>query len=222
MKLVISLGGSVIVPNQIDVDFLKKFEKVIDKIKKGNKIIIVTGGGSTARKYIGALKEKKSSNRILSYIGYKITRVNALLLSGFLDAPMAETMSDVKRLIHNKNVIVSGALDFDENGTSDGTAADVAKSIKADVFINITNVKGLYDKDPKKYNNAKFVSYISFNDFKRKANKIKYKAGQHFVLDQRASKIIGKNKIKTVIIRDISNLIKIVKGEKVTGTVING
>ena len=46
MKIVISLGGSVIVPDKIDVNFLEKFKKIINKIKKGNKIVIVTGGGS--------------------------------------------------------------------------------------------------------------------------------------------------------------------------------
>ena len=61
MKIVISLGGSLIVPDEIDYDFLKKFKKTLLKIEKGNKIIIVTGGGSVARKYIATLRKEKLS-----------------------------------------------------------------------------------------------------------------------------------------------------------------
>ena len=47
-------------------------------------------------------------------------------------------------------------------------------------------------------------------------------AGQHFVLDQRSARFIEKNKIKTIIIKDINNLEKIVMNKKFTGTEING
>ena len=38
--IVVSLGGSLIVPDDIDINFLKSFKKVIDKyIKKGCKFM---------------------------------------------------------------------------------------------------------------------------------------------------------------------------------------
>ncbi len=222
MKLVISLGGSVIVPDEIDVSFLKKFRRIINKIKKGNKIVIVSGGGSTARKYIEVLRDEKVDEKALSYIGFKITKINGLFLSNFLGVKFADNLKEVKKFSKKNNLIVCGALEFNLRGTSDGTSSKVARAIKADVFVNITDVKGLYDKNPKKYKNAKLVPRISFDDFNRVASKIKFKAGQHFVLDQRSAKFIDKNKIKTIIIKDIDNLVKIVKNEKFTGTVING
>ena len=221
MKLVISLGGSVIVPNKIDIESLKKFKKIIDKIKKGNKIVVVTGGGSTARKYIEALRKQKIDDQKLSYLGFRITKINGLLLSTFLGVKFAEDMSELKKHLKTNNVVVCGALKFNPKGTSDGTSGKVAKTIKADVFVNITDVKGLYDKNPKKFKNAKFIPEISFSDFKKIVNKIKYKAGQHFVLDQRAAKSISESKIKTIIIKDLENLVNIVKGKKFSGTVIS-
>src|SRR3989344_4635082 len=176
MKIVISLGGSVIVP---------------DKIK-------------------------------LSYMGFRITKINGLFLSNFLDVKFADNLNEVKEFSRKDNLMVCGALDFNTKGTSDGTSSKVARAIKADVFVNITDVKGLYDKDPKKYKNAKLISKISFKDFSRIANKIKFMAGQHFVLDQRSARFIEKNKIKTIIIKDINNLEKIVMNKKFTGTEING
>ena len=222
MKIVISLGGSVIVPDKIDVNFLKKFRKTINRIRKGNKIVIVTGGGSTARKYIEVLRNEKIDEKILSYMGFRITKINGIFLSNFLGVKFADNINEVKEFSRKNNLIVCGALEFNSKGTSDGTSSKVARAIKADVFVNITDVKGLYDKDPKKHKNAKLIPKISFKDFNRVANKIKFKAGQHFVLDQRSAKFIDKNRIKTIIIKDINNLIKIVENKKFTGTVIDG
>jgi uridylate kinase len=221
MKIIISLGGSRIVPNKVDYEFLKKFKKIINKIKKGNKIVIVTGGGNLAREYINALKKEGLNDRILSLIGIKTTKLNAMLVSNFLRANVLipDSLSEVKKLL-KKNIFVCGAVGFHPKMTSDGAAADIARHMCADVFVNITNVKGLYDKDPK-LKNAKFIPEISFNDFNKIVDKIKFKPGQHFVLDQSAAKIICRNKIKTIITDDINNLVKVVESKKFIGTVIS-
>jgi len=52
MVIVMSLGGSIIIPNNVDYKFLFNFEKFIKRLAQKEKIVIVTGGGNTARKYI--------------------------------------------------------------------------------------------------------------------------------------------------------------------------
>jgi uridylate kinase len=86
----------------------------------------------------------------------------------------------------------------------------------------MTNVKGLYNKDPRKYKDAKFIKEISFDEFYKIANKLRYEAGQHFVLDQHAAKIIKENKIKTVIIgKDLKNFENYLKCKEFIGTIIS-
>ena len=52
---VISVGGSLIVPEEIDTDFLAIFKQfIIKRIEKGDRFILVAGGGKTARKYQSA------------------------------------------------------------------------------------------------------------------------------------------------------------------------
>ncbi|MAF50705.1 MAG: UMP kinase [Nanoarchaeota archaeon] len=223
MKLVISLGGSRVVPNKIDYEFLKSFKKVINKIKKRNKIVVVVGGGSVARKYINTLKKEKLDKKKLSFLGFETTRLNAMLVSNFIGANSSapESLREVNKLLKRNNVVVTGAVEFKPKMTSDGTAADIAKSIKADAFVNVTNVKGLFDKNPKKYKTAKFIPEISFKDFSKIVNKLKFKPGQNFVLDQSAAKVISKEKIKTYITKNIEDLSKIIKKEKFTGTLIH-
>lgn len=219
-KVVISLGGSLIVPGKVDYEFLKKFKKVIKKFSN-YKIVIVTGGGRIAREYISVLKDK--NEKVKSLMGIGATKLNAMLVSNFLGAGVLvpDSLIDIGRLIKKKNLIVCGALGYHPHMTSDGTAADVARYLKADFFINITNVKGLYDKNPKEFKNAKFIPEISFKGFMKGVSKIKFKAGQHFVLDQSAAKIINRYKIKTVILTGVKNLERCLKGEKFIGTIVS-
>ena len=163
------------------------------------------------------------SEKIRSLIGIKATKLNAMLVSNFLDNEVVvpDSLTDVKRNLMKKNLVVCGALGYREKMTSDGTAADVARYLKADLLINMTNVKGLYDKDPRKFKNTKLISEIGFSDFLKMADKIKYKPGQHFVLDQVAAEIIAKYKIKTVILKGAGELRKCLNGEKFAGTMIN-
>ena len=132
---------------------------------------------------------------------------------------IAGDMKEVKNLLSKNDIVFCGGLRFVSDNTSDGTAAALARYFKTD-FINMTNVKGLYTKDPK-LKGAKFIPEISYTDFHRTISKIKYEAGQHFVLDQHASSIIKKHKIKTYLIGpDLKNLEKLLKGEKFVGTTI--
>ena len=151
MVKVISLGGSVIVPDEINYDFLLRFREFIVEYSKKEKIVIVCGGGKTARRYINALDKRKVDHKILNYIGIRITKLNAWFLINFFKGACAHTLAkslkDVKNLLVKNKIVVVGALRYKPNTTSDGTAVDIAKMLKID-FINITKVKGLYNKNP--------------------------------------------------------------------------
>jgi len=224
--IVLSLGGSLIIPDEVDSRYLKEFKKTILKNTRKHKFIITCGGGSVARKYISALRKSGKNEKFQSLSGIAATRMNARFMNYFFgidpEYGIPHTKSTLKRYIKKRDVIFCGALEYKSNQTSDSTAAQLARRYNAP-FINLTNVKGLYDKDPSKYKNTKFIKEISWKDFNKKANEIKYKPGQHFVLDQTAAKIILEEKIPTYIIgQDMKQLDNILKGKKFTGTFIKG
>jgi uridylate kinase len=223
--VVISLGGSLIVPEKINFKFLHKFKKTLRKHYKTHKFVVVCGGGVIARKYISALKKEGKSKKELSQAGIRATRENAQFMIQFFGKEANQTlpknMAEIKSNLPRNNVVICGALRYDPKATSDSTTAKLAQYFDSD-FINMTNVKGLYTSNPKKNPKAKFIPEISWKDFDKIVKKIKFKAGQNFVLDQTASAIISKNKIPTYIIGSNRSLNKILKGKKFVGTLIEG
>lgn len=217
--IVISLGGSIIVPDKVNYKFLNEFKKTINKNKR-YKFIIVTGGGKTARTYIEAARKEKLSEQEASILGIMATRMNAELVAEMFNQ---KTIPITQKELYSikKNIVLCGALGTKPGMTSDANAAEVTKHYKAKCFINVTNVKGLYTEDPNKHKNAKLIKSISFKDFDNKIKRIHFKAGQHFVLDQKASKIIKANKIITYITNSNKQLNNILKNKSFIGTIIS-
>ena len=224
--IVLSLGGSQIIPNDINLSYLNKLKKILKKHTKKHKFIIVCGGGSVARKYISALKKTGISERLQSLVGISATRMNARFMNYFFNIDpeygIPHTTKTLRKYVKKQDITFCGALEYKPNQTSDSTAAEIAQEFKAD-FINITNIKGLYTKNPKKFKNAKFIPRISWKDFDKMANKTRFKPGQHFVLDQTASKTILKNKITTYITgKDLKQLNNLLSNKNFIGTTIQG
>ena len=116
---------------------------------------------------------------------------------------------------------MAGALRFEKENASDATAAPLAHYVRTD-FINITDVDGLFTADPKKQKGARLVPSVSFDDFYVLAQKLHYKPGQHFVLDQHAAKIIREYGVTTYIVGpDLQNLKHLLQGKAFRGTTIS-
>jgi len=224
--IVMSLGGSLIIPDEVDVPLLEKFRKVLLKNTRKYKFVVVCGGGSIARKYINALKSSGKNSNFQSFAGISATRMNARFMSYFFgynqEMGIPHTMKTVKNYLKTRDIIFCGALEYKPNETSDATSAEIANILRAE-FINLTDVAGLYTKNPKKHKDARFISKISWTDFNNMANKVKFVPGQHFVLDQTAAKKILKDKIPTYILgKDMSQLDNLLNRRKFKGTIISG
>tara|TARA_Y100000310_G_C20623570_1_gene784642 strand:+ start:679 stop:1368 length:690 start_codon:yes stop_codon:yes gene_type:complete len=225
--IVLSLGGSLIAPDEIDVKFLESFRKTILGSARKYKFVIVCGGGKIARIYIKGLEKQhiKDKKHVQSLMGISTTRKNAKFMTYFFGNHTTHTtpkdLKDVRNLLAKNDIVFCGALRYDTKQTTDTVAAKLAKLFKSD-FINITNIDGLYDRNPKTNKNAVFIPEISHKDFFKMANKMKFKPGQHFVLDQTAAKIINKYDIRTFIVGpDMKNLERLLNKKHFVGTVID-
>ena len=225
--VVISLGGSIIIPDKINLKVLKEFRRIILKNTKKYRFIVVCGGGKTARNYINGMEnvEIKEKEFFQCLLGISATRLNARFMTYFFgrdaNSGMPHDIKDIENYLRIHDIVFCGALRYSKDETSDSVAVKIARHFNSD-FINLTDIAGLYDKDPKKYRNAKFIPEISHKEFLKTAKKIKYKPGQHFVLDAKAAKTIKKYNITTYFLwPDMKNLDNLLNNRHFAGTVIS-
>ena len=224
--IVMSLGGSLIVPNKIDNIFLDEFKKVLLKNSKKYKFVVVCGGGSIARTYINGFNSQNIKNKtyLQSLLGISVTRLNARFMTYFFGGDankgVPHEIKEVSNLLMKNDIVFCGALRYSPDQTSDSTAARLAHFFKCD-FINLTNVPGLYSQNPKKFKKAKFIPYISYKDFLKIVNQFEFYPGQHFILDQKTAEIINKYKIRTFILGpDMKNLDNLLNKKYFVGSII--
>jgi uridylate kinase len=221
--IIISLGGSIVAPDEIDIKFLKDFKKLILKqAKLGKKFVIIVGGGKICRNYQNAAQKVcKLSTKQLDWIGIHATHLNASLVREiFGDKAEVKIIKDLENLPKLKKQIIIGA------GTKPGWSTDydsvfLAKKYKAEIVANLSNIEYVYDKDPKKFKNANPLKNISWPDFLKIIGK-KWEAGMNAPFDPIASRLAKKIELKAVFLKgtNLKNFEKFLKGEKFKGTII--
>lgn len=217
MKIVISLGGSVILPKKLDINFIKKFSNLIRKYKKRHKFSIVCGGGHVARIYTKAAKKIKLSTNDAHKFGILATHLNAKFLAKILKAKFSDEHPE--KIGKMKGIVVSGG--YKPGWTTDTDAALIAKSMNADILINITDKKGIYTKDPDIYPDAKLIKKLSWDTFEKMFGKRIKGAGKHYIFDPLAGQICKNSNIKVIVVgKDIKNLENIFKNKKFIGSEI--
>ena len=223
--IVISLGGSLIVPDQIDVDFLKSFkELILTQIKNGKKFVIITGGGKLCRRYNAAASEvSKLSNSELDWLGIYSTRFHAEFLKFILGKENVEEniiLDPSLPVDFNKKIIVGGG--WKPGNSTDLCAIAIAKVVGAKKVINLSNTDYVYDSDPKINPNAKKIEKISWAEY-RKLIPSEWNPGLNSPFDPTASKMSEEEKIEVVIMngKPTSNLENYLNGEKFLGTIIS-
>ena len=168
-KIIISLGGSLIVPEEVDTIFLKEFKSLIEsQVTLGKKFVIITGGGKICRKYQNAGKEIKDLTiDELDWLGIYATRFNAEFLRIlFGDMAQDQIILDPSAPIQlNKSILVGGG--WKPGWSTDYDAVILGKQVGAKRIINLSNIDYAYDKDPNKYPDAKKIENISWTEYKK-------------------------------------------------------
>lgn len=197
--IIISLGGSLVAPNEIDTAFLKVFKKAVVKYFDRYRFFIFVGGGKICRNYQHALMEFGADNKERDLIGIDVSRLNARVVKQvFGEAAFSEVITNPTKKVNTKKdvVVVAG---WKPGWSTDYCAITLAKNMGIKTIVNLTNIDYVYEKDPKKFKNAKASKKISWKDF-RKIVGNKWSPGLSVPFDPRASKDAEILKIKVVVI----------------------
>ena len=223
--IVVSVGGSLIVPDQIDTEFLKRFrELILRKVGEGFSFFIITGGGKTARRYQQSAEAVRGglSREDVDWLGIHSTRLNAHLMRAlFIEQAQARIVKNYGRSLRGKASIIIGAA-WKPGWSTDYCAAMAAKHLGAKKMVNLSNIDYVYTADPKKDPNATKIEQIGWTDFRELIPK-EWDPGLSSPFDPVAAREAQANHMEVAIINGgkLEEFEKYVSGEPFVGTVIS-
>ena len=169
-RIIVSVGGSLIVPDAIDTKFLSEFRSLLlAKVQAGLSFFIITGGGKTARHYQDAAVQVDGeiSRDDLDWLGIHSTRLNAhLVRTVFREHADPRVEKDPTHVAESEYGVMVGA-GWKPGWSTDYCAVMAAKALGAKKLVNLSNIDYVYDKDPRKNPDAQKIEKISWADFRK-------------------------------------------------------
>src|SRR6266702_994452 len=195
-KVVVSLGGSVLVPGDDDARHLRDLAALLRDASSRVKLFVVTGGGRIARYYIETGRALGIGERTLDELGIAVTRLNARL---------------------HPIVLMAGTR---PGHTTDRVSASLARFVRAARIVNATSVDGVYTSDPKTDPGARLIERMRFVDLVRVAGSGHAAAGPSIVFDPVAARVLARDRTPLAVVhgRDLRALRAAILGEPFHGT----
>jgi len=222
VKVVVKLTGKLF--DLGNVDILKSYCGIFrERFLRGYRFVIVCGGGSTARHYISMARKLGVNESWSDLLGINISRINALLLNALLGDItynyIPRNVDEVLTAWSSGKVVTLGGLQPGQS--TNAVAMIIAELVGADLVVNATDVDGVYDKDPKKYSDAKLLPRVTINELKNLIIS-RSEAGTYELFDQLALSIAERSRIKIYFMNGFKpeNIEKVLDGINVGTEVI--
>jgi uridylate kinase len=224
-KVVVSLGGSVLVPGEDDARYIRELASLLRDLSRRLKIFAVTGGGRIARYYIETGRSLGIPERTLDEFGIDATRMNARLLGvglrGRANREPARSYAEAAALARRFPIVLMAGTR--PGHTTDRVSASLARHVHADRLVNATSVDGVYSADPRTHRDAKLLPRIRFEDLVRIVGEGHRAAGPSVVFDPVAARVVARNRIPLAVVhgRDLEALRAALLGHPFHGTSVS-
>lgn len=221
--VVVSIGGSILLRDDHDVDYLGKLAELLRSAGRSGPVAVTTGGGRTARQYIRLGRELGLTEVELDELGIEVTRLHARLLAGRIGPPCPArppvTVAEAVHELHRASPVILGGTE--PGHTTDGVAALLAVRLRAARLVNATDVDGVYDRDPRRYPEARRIARMRWPEFRSLvAAGTSAEAGQNFLFDRLGAEMLARAGIPLAIVRgrDLPNLRAAIEGRPFDGS----
>lgn len=218
-----SIGGSVLRPDRINVDFTRNLLTFLREQTQFDKTILaVIGGGGVARNAIEDARALGVTHQpSLDRIGILVTQENALLLAKIIEA------HDIQVHLYEFGDMLRSGVVYLRGGTQPGHTTDYVAAqmtTEADqcVLLNISSTKGLYGKNPDGTLDPEHViEHISWDEYLAMFPG-DHAPGINIPFDREAAKLAHVNNIMVVLMGpDFTNINNFLRGDTFTGTIIH-
>lgn len=224
---VLSLGGSIVAPEKVDVEFLTRLKASIAgylEERKDARLILTVGGGAPARIYQEAARKisPSSSAEELDWLGIRATHLNGELVRAvFSEYVENELVTDpTGDFSFDGRILV--AAGWKPGFSTDTDAVYLARKFGAKTVVNLSNIKKVYTDDPRKNPDAKPLDHISWDDFIAMVGET-WTPGKNTPFDPIASQIARKEGMSVICMdgRNIENLMAMFSNRPFEGTTIS-
>ena len=221
---ILSVGGSIIIPpSGFDIPFLKKFrDLILSEVKKGQRFILVVGGGAICRQYQNAAKAVVPvTDMDLDWLGIKSTIFNAEFVKLlFKDSAYPEVVvNPTKKITTKKSIVI--AAGWKPGCSTDKDAVLLAKTYGAKEIINLSNIDYVYDSDPRMNPKAKKLEQLTWKEL-RSIIGDRWTPGANVPFDPVAAREAEKLKLTVKCVKGTSlvSLVKVLDGSMLAGSII--
>ena len=224
MKAVIKLGGFAFPPG-LEKPLVGEYVKLLRELVGEHHLVVVTGGGETARNYIRAARDMGVSESLCDQLGILVSRLNArLLVDGLGEHAVPKIPVNIDELKHyfaSGKIVAMGGLT--PGHATNAVAAIAAETIGAELFVNATDVDGVYTGDPAKDKHAMKLDKVSVTQLTEILSKTGVMAGAYDLMDPLALRIIERSRLSTVIVdgRKPSNVAQALRNENIGTRIVH-
>jgi uridylate kinase len=202
MRVVVSIGGSVLVPG-LSPERVGAYADVVESLDSGGHTLgTVVGGGQTARDYITTARELGANEIELDQLGIEVTRLNARLLVAALDDRAAPTPPEDydtgREALRRGDIPVMGGVVAGQ--TTDAVATGLAEHVDADLLVFATSVPGVFDADPSEDPDATKFERMTADELVALIAESDMNAGSNVPVDLLAAKILQRSGIRAVVL----------------------
>ena len=212
MGYVVKFGGSLLFHENLQVK-KNTLRTLAGIISSSNKVKgVVCGGGKIARTYIHAGRDLGFKEELLDTLGIQVSRINAQLLIYLLgDSAYQRPIVSVEDLLNipvKDKIMIAGGFVPKQSTTT--VAMQISEALQTDLII-LTDVDGIYTKDPKKYPEAHKFNVIHYSELESLLHSREGQeqiAGKYQIFDLLSFQILQRSKIRVRFINgsDLSNL----------------
>ena len=202
MRVVVSIGGSVLAPDLAHErveDHAAAIERLTDV---GCEVGAVVGGGGVAREYITTARELGANEIELDDIGIDVTRLNARLLIAALGGEAAPSPANdyekAGEAMRRGDVAVMGGVVAGQ--TTDAVSAALAEYTDADLLLYATSVPGVFNADPNENDEATRFDEMTAGELVDIIADIEMSAGSSAPVDLLAAKLIERSGVRTIVL----------------------
>lgn len=222
-RICLSIGGSIIVPDQVDGAFVRRLRGVFLSLAAAKTQAVVTiGGGALARQWQAAARSAGVAEpAALDALGMAAVRINSRYVANVFGQLADPVLYPVTELPSTPRAPVTFVLPVFPGRTTDHVAVAAARHFRIRTIYNLTNVKQVYTKDPRKFRYAKPLTTLSWREYWKLIPR-RATPGLKSPFDPVASRLAAKHGLNVVILdgRTLNNLRRALNNYSFVGTTI--